>query len=90
LAQPEKLALWQIKEQAKHRATAPNVVNNLYNRRLDDDDEDKPKKPKVRRMAPKKVDRAYIGVEGRKQVRTFQNGRLETTNEQDYFKTKKK
>jgi hypothetical protein len=82
LAQPEKLAPWQIREQAKHRATAPTAVNNLYNRRLDDDDEDKPEKPKVRRTSSKNIVSAvasprctqrangtYVGVEERKKLK---------------------
>eukprot|EP00934_Nitzschia_sp_Nitz4_P002242 Nitzschia sp. Nitz4//scaffold87_size112219//40589//43459//NITZ4_004070-RA/size112219-processed-gene-0.128-mRNA-1//-1//CDS//3329559357//2242//frame0 len=37
LVQPEKLAPWQIKQQLKHRVTP---VVSLYNRRLDDDDDE--------------------------------------------------
>jgi hypothetical protein len=75
LAQPEKLAPWQIREQAKHRASAPIAGINLYNRRLDDDEEEKAKKPKVRKTSSKKTVSAVGSPRGTKERKQLKSER---------------
>jgi uncharacterized membrane protein YkoI len=81
LARPERLAVWQIREQLKHRVTP---VNQLYNRRLDDDDDDddddgdKKKKKKKNKKAvsaiqnprgTQKADGGYLGAKERRNLK---------------------